>query len=714
MKTNYSWETEDESEWEATTSPNPEPGRHPRRALLLLGLAVVIGCAVIIFLANNRLKRREELVRQNVVAAHQTWEQAVTRQDLELFSSLITRADNEWYQSQRRLLMSGRILDRDSFGLSESGTVITAPDIILDSNWRRAEVTFPRTYKTKDGNSEQQVSLMMTQVYQLRGSRWQVAKPTEEYWGNLESRQVGRLIISYPQRDSKWVWRLAEDLSREVDEICNIPEFTGACPSDRFVKINFDTDPESLLALGDLTIPVLNGQTNVLPSPSLVGLPADEKAYFALYQGYADRVLVPWRNNLALPIPLPDQDIAALCFPAYDQGVSLFTYRPAANTWTQQSEPRRYSFLQSLPNDSGLVLRGGFPGVELAHLELTLQRDGRQIPIFKEGTTELSVRLDGIPARPQSDSLILSWVQGSTGLKTYRLLPLESCEDGACELSDLAGFPVWTPDGNSSLVLIGADLFIGDRGGVPLVRIGRGFSPFWLTNDIFGFVRLKEGRSIEGLEMELVLRSSITGKEWIITNSAGLLDSIGAVSSRTFRIMYVTANPNHANQIIVAGTPVTGGVEQFYVLGLTLNGDVATLPTGLSLYSSEVLLSLDDLPVGDPTTLTPTGYPPFSITPDGRWLVVTRFADSITNTWVLYLHDIDQNETKVLTLNYPAYPAPFPFFDWSADNQWLVLVDNGFLRLVAPDYGYERIVTHDFAACRYPAWIDRMVLSTAN
>jgi len=38
------------------------------------------------------------------------------------------------------------------------------------------------------------------------------------------------------------------------------------------------------------------------------------------------------------------------------------------------------------------------------------------------------------------------------------------------------------------------------------------------------------------------------------------------------------------------------------------------------------------------------------------------------------------------------------------------LVDKGFLRLIAPDYEYERIITHDFAACRYPAWVESSAL----
>ena len=474
----------------------------------------------------------------------------------------------------------------------------------------------------------------------------------------------------------------------------------------------FETDPESLLALGDPDTPVLQGRTFLLPTPTLVGLPIDDEGYKALYDGYTGRIVRTLRNDLALPVPLPDQELAVLCFPSYEEGLSLFSYQPRSDTWTQQSEPKRFSSIQALRDDSAVVLRAGFPGVEIAHLELVLKRGGDEVSLFKEGTTELSARLDGIPIRPQNDSLLLSSVQGSTGLTSYRLLPLESCNDGACDVRPLDGFPLWSPRGDRSLVLVGSELYVGDEEGVPNRYVGRAFSPFWMTDDEFGYVRLRGNTTNESPDMELVLYSVETGQERLLIKSADLLDQVEAGLEGAFRIMYVTASPTDPNLIFLAGTPVRGGGGRFYVLRLQLQADTSITSDNVPLIRSEVILALDDLPVGDPSTLTPTGYPPFSITADGRKLMVFRFADPVTNTWVLYLYDVAGGDTQVRTLNYPIYPAPFPFYDWSADGNWLLLVDNGFLRLIAPDYDYERIITHDFAACRYPAWIDASALTT--
>ncbi len=712
MKPNYSWETDEEGEWELTT-PTPATAAHHQRRIFFVLLALVVVTLVLIFnLFERRLAAREDIVRQNVVAAHRTWEQAVARQDLELFSSLISRSDADWYQSQRRLLMSGRAIDRSQFDLTLVPARVDQFEIVLDANWRQAELRFPQQYVMGDGDAERIITLNQTYVYQIRGSRWQAAPPPATFWGNTRTREFGPLLVTYAERDASLVEKMAGDLASEIDRICGQHPGARECSADGSVPIAFETDPESLLALGDADTPVLQGRTFLLPTPTLVGLPIDDAGYSALYDGYMERIVRTLQNDLALPVALPDQELAVLCFPSFEEGLSLFSYQPRSDTWTQQSEPKRFSSVQALRDDSAVVLRAGFPGVEIAHLELVLKRGSDELSLFKEGTTEQSARLDGIPVRPQNDSLLLSSVQGSTGRISYRLLPLESCDDGACDVRVLDGFPLWSPRGDQSLVLVGSELYIGDGEGVPDRYVGRAFSPFWMTDDEFGYVRLRGNTTDESPDMELVLHSVATGQERLLIKSADLLDQVEAGIKGAFRIMYVTASPTDPNLIFLAGTPVRGGGGRFYVLRLQLQAATSITSDDLPLIRSEVILALDDLPVGDPSTLTPTGYPPFSITADGRKLSVFRFADPVTNTWVLYLYDVAGGETQMFTLNYPTYPSPFPFYDWSADGNWLLLVDNGFLRLVAPDYDYERIITHEFAACRYPAWIDPSALTT--
>ena len=50
--------------------------------------------------------------------------------------------------------------------------------------------------------------------------------------------------------------------------------------------------------------------------------------------------------------------------------------------------------------------------------------------------------------------------------------------------------------------------------------------------------------------------------------------------------------------------------------------------------------------------------------------------------------------------------ALYPHFDWSADGEWLALVDSGFLRLIAPGHDYELYVPHEYRNCTYTGWIN--------
>src|SRR5690606_16757564 len=141
-------------------------------------IVVVFGLILVIF--NRRLESREEIVRQSVVAAHRTWEQAVARQDLELFTSLIAREDSRWFQTQRNLLMSGRVFDRSAFGLEQAIAAAATPSVELDANWRRAEVAYEQQYTT--GDAPRPITLRISAAYQLRGSRWQAAPLPEAFW----------------------------------------------------------------------------------------------------------------------------------------------------------------------------------------------------------------------------------------------------------------------------------------------------------------------------------------------------------------------------------------------------------------------------------------------------------------------------------------------------------------------------------------------------
>ncbi|MCB0037880.1 MAG: PD40 domain-containing protein, partial [Anaerolineales bacterium] len=98
----------------------------------------------------------------------------------------------------------------------------------------------------------------------------------------------------------------------------------------------------------------------------------------------------------------------------------------------------------------------------------------------------------------------------------------------------------------------------------------------------------------------------------------------------------------------------------------------------------------------------PFGYPLFS--PDGRWLVWQ--SRGTANSYLFNTETAEQVHT---------YPNPIGinnnnthYFNWSADGQWLLRFDQGFMTLNAPTYEYTNIVPYPDGTqlCTSGGWID--------
>jgi hypothetical protein len=658
----------------------------------------------------RRLSQREAAVKTEVLAAHNTWQQAVARGDLELLTSLTDRDEAGWYTAQRRLLLAGRTLDRTALGLEQVGDAPPLPEVALSADFSSAELTYPQAYKPVGGADETPLLLAQTAFYERRGALWVQRPTTAEEWGPELERANARVIATFPQRDAELVGRLAADLSRDLGDLCEqaarqAQSVSRLCDPAGRVRLAFLTDPLSLLALADDQRPALSGTTFRLPTPTLVGVPLDDAGYALLYQGYTDRILTTLRQVVAQPIPLPTQDIAALCYVSENSRLSLVTYRPSEDLWSETTADKPYRYLWAMPDDNGFILRAGLPGIDLDRLQLTLERDDQQRELLDVGQAQLTASVAGFVTNSAGQGLVLRLGQGSTGTAFYRWVPLATCDDmGGCTELEVDGFPSWSPDGQHTLINDAGRLMIGDGQGRARSALDDGFSPFWLSPTLFGYVALPQDRT--DADMRVIVQDVLTGRRTIIADSVQLIGAAGGAATGRLRIRYATVSPTDPSRILLAGTPAGDSAGEYLILGVRLQGRLDSI-SNLVVGPPEVITRLPGAPVGDPAVSTPTGSPPLAISDNGRWLTAVRFADPYTNAWELNLIDLTTGETQIITTNHPPYPAQYPFFDWSADGQWLVVVDNGFLRLIAPNYGYERVVAHDFRSCSYTAWVNR-------
>lgn len=694
MKPLFRWQTEEQL-WEEDL-PAGGKGR-PRRLALVIVALLITGAFLVYWRQMRQVEREEARIQSDVAAAYHTWQQAVANSDFDLFVHLITVINVDWQQGQRALFLQGGMLDRPSLGL----TAQTGPEnmaVKLAPDWQEAVVTYEQMYTAAlseaavpPAETTALVRLQQTLLYQLDGSRWLQAPLGAEFWGETMNYDGQWLTLLYPARDAAWAQRLAADLDADLAAICA----EKPCTTD--VKVRLDTAPAALADLPDLLTPVFNGRYHVLPTFTLAGQPLDEDSYQALYQGYTRRIITAFQNNLALPLPLPGQDIQALCFPGGGSTPHLFRYDLAGDAWTVELPERAFRLLTPLPDDSGLILNDLPASADPSRLTLRLWRAGQENLLFDDADPTRQWRFPqvGWGGQVQPPHALLHEFDTATQTQTlYHWLDLNQCDESGCTVRDLPGYTLWSPDGRSSLIVIGSELWLGDALGEPVQLLGGGFTPFWLDATTYGYTRYQPG-------LEMVIADLVDGEPRVALDGDGVTAVLTDPATGTPSISAIAAHPTIPGRLILAGAEIRGAGGKYNIFTFQFDDWTQSVSGTLAL-----LMQLDDPPLGYPSSITPGGIPPFSFSPDGRWLVVAQLAAPPDNTWQIRLHDIQANQSQLISTSSPRYPANSPFFDWSSDGQWLVLVDDGFFKLIAPAAGYERIILHDFDACYFTAWVN--------
>lgn len=287
----FDWQTEDDQRWEQPDTREEQSTR--RRPWFWLILFVGLFGAGLYFgwqQVQERVEDNTEARRDEVRASYRLALRAAQEGDQELFVSMLSGRSATWTEAQKARLdqdllfaQTARIL---RFG---EGTEQGTPQVQFNPELSEGVLTVAQAMTVDAGSGlTETVVLTQTHVFRQGSQRWLLSPPEAAFWGGWAEASGQVLRLEYPTRDAALVTRLVEDLDRKLLEMCRT---LVDCPADFRVNVRLESDPQSVLQTADVEARLTARRELILPSPTLLGLPADEAAYAALFRGYAAHIV---------------------------------------------------------------------------------------------------------------------------------------------------------------------------------------------------------------------------------------------------------------------------------------------------------------------------------------------------------------------------------------------------------------------------------------
>ena len=437
------------------------------------------------------------------------------------------------------------------------------------------------------------------------------------------------------------------------------------------------------------------------------------------------------------PVPLPEQDLQLICRSSAGLRPALFRYDLTGMGLSFEREFRstREPVIVALPSRDGIAVSGMLLDDQTLLPGLII-REGQERPI--EIT---SVELEDfipLPPKPWHQSLLF-YQDTRSRTHLYSIAPVTSCLTGeGCSSRPLFGPLVFSPDNRHTVITIGGPvvfpsahfqpvLYLGDAGGWALRLIGPGSSPFWLDEDTFGYLRLLEDGTGQAVVVHDVIAGSAAGSG---PESTPVAVAQNVVTGGTRNTSPSSSQPGPSisePRQLFTGSDLEAMPYRDPALGTTIDRVLASpnsselfvitarpdFPSGRGLVAS---YDLTDDQLRNQFSFSEHPANPsrvFEISPNGDWLVVgaLQAADAPEQkaVWTLYLHGIAESthgQTLVYRLASEQERPASLRIDWSAEDQWLAVATNGYIRLIAPAAGYTLPLIFDDVACTSGVWIN--------
>ncbi|MCA9917022.1 MAG: hypothetical protein KC445_03675 [Anaerolineales bacterium] len=389
------------------------------------------------------------------------------------------------------------------------------------------------------------------------------------------------------------------------------------------------------------------------------------------------------------PIPLPNGHITLVCQNYTDRPTShVYSYDLAQKTWTERFRDMfTNAYFSTRDGEHFIVSEYDFVD-GTSEWEISLATDEEIILLEKARSPgENEYWLDYSLIDEDAQYFIrYEYFGGETDI---RLLPL-ACVDGSCPAVQLDGYPLFSPDKALFLIesapgeMINVDssvpfqllqnLYLMTPDGAVRQSLGQGSDPFWLTNTVYGYVRLGD----DG--WELVTAVVNQNQPRYLLSQADLLAAMPADARPDgLFVTSVAANPANAQEILLqirndAVANQSGPDVPSYLFKVTLTDDLAGV--------NEVKLLRQDFFSGI-----------FGFWRDGRTIIYGEYGfEYLDVNWQMLNPETGQTERSFQSLVSLA---------GTQDGQWLVQVTDSYLLLRALAYDYQYFIPHSFQDCQW-------------
>lgn len=375
------------------------------------------------------------------------------------------------------------------------------------------------------------------------------------------------------------------------------------------------------------------------------------------------------------PIPLPQQNVELLC--GTETGDSyLYGYDLADKQWDTHLDRPNLLAMHALPGDDGVLLEERLLVDGIWGKQFIWWQEGQETILLSGSSHDELVA--GSATLPYLT--ISHYTQPERGFPDVQMVDLRSCQAGQCQVVGLPGLPVWSPDGAQAIFGLPLGLYAGTpQHGVETFLTSNGSAPFWLNETSSGYVAYTNNNA--SLDQEVVVMEN--GRSRLLFTTADLKAAFPTVAPPNLTISYITPSPIDPETLFVAAHYPNVVTPKVYIFAVQITP--GSVQASLILEADEEFASY---------------FLPFQFSPNGRWLTTT------TNSYrhparSLYLYDLYTGELQVL-------PAPNTQlrYDWSADGEWLLRSEEGYLSLYAPAHYYRRLIFHPYEECSYVAWVN--------